>query len=307
MRSLDALQGLHLLGGPRCGSTTLVRALGKHPEVCVSQPKETFFFLRPPEGVPESQLGSQFFRCFPDADPTCHRVRLEGTPFTLYDEEALDLLLRVDPNARFLVSARNPVELVRSHHARALFSLDEEVEDFAEAWSLESARRNGQQLPARCRDPRVLHYRQIGAVGAAVAALVKKVGRERCHVVVFDDLVSRGEETLAEVFRFAGLVPVPGLAPRHYRPHAGYRSRWLQAAVMNPPRAVMKRAEKWERQGKGRGGFLKPIRRRLKQWNTQVKERPPLAPAFDRELRETFAPDVHELGALIGRDLSHWL
>ncbi len=134
---MDALQGLYMVGGPRCGSTTLVRGIGKHPGVCVSQPKETFFFLRPPEGLAEPDMGSAFLRYFPDLDPAHHRVRLEGTPFTLYDENALDLLLRVDPSAKFLVSARSPVELIRSHHARALFTLDEDVDDLAEAWALE--------------------------------------------------------------------------------------------------------------------------------------------------------------------------
>jgi hypothetical protein len=85
-----------------------------------------------------------------------------------------------------------------------------------------------------------------------------------------------------------------------------HRFGWLQPYVMNPPRPLARLVERWEREGKGRGGVLRPIRRRLKRWNTREVARPPLDPALRRELRDFFAADVEKLGKLLDRDLGHW-
>jgi len=297
---------LFLIGGPRCGTTSTAKALRKHPEICVSQPKETYFFYKPPADVPNDHLGAEFLsRYFPHFQPP-HRVLFEATPHHLYDDHAIELILAFDPDARFVVNVRNPIDLVASHHRRVLFTMDEDVKDLATAWSLQQARQRGECLPRRCRDPRVLRYGDIGSLGAHLEALFLRVGRERCHVIVFDDLAAKGRETLQALLRFIGVDPEPEIALGHSRENAGYRLDWLQPWLMNPPSLVARRVEKWDRSGKGRSGWLKPLRRRLKKWNTLQRERPPLDPALHRELSDFFAPDVEKLAKLLDRDLSHW-
>jgi hypothetical protein len=51
---------------------------------------------------------------------------------------------------------------------------------------------------------------------------------------------------------------------------------------------------------------VRALRRRVKRWNTQRAQRPPLEPAMRERLRAEFAGEVEPLGRLLARDLSHW-
>ncbi len=300
------VESFFLLGGPRCGTTSIAKMLRDHPEVCVSRPKETYFFYKPPADIATDSLRAEFLRRYFPHVGRHHRVIFEATPHHLYDDNAIELILAFDPEARFVVNARNPIDLVASYHRRILFTMDEDAKDLAAAWALQQMRRRGERLPRRCRDPRALRYGEIGSLGARLEALFTLVGRERCHVILFDDLATKGRETVQALVRFIGVDPDVKLELGHRRENAGYRFDWLQPWVMNPPSLVARRVEKWDRTGKGRSGWLKPLRKQLRQWNTRQLERPPLEPELRRELRDFFAADVEKLAKLLGRDLSHW-
>ncbi len=300
------LRGVFLVGAPRCGTTALSKSLRSHPEICVSKPKETFFFARPELGIPTERLGAELLRrYFPHLEER-HRLIAEGTPWYLYLPESIDRILACDPEARFLVSVRNPVDLVQSQHARMLFTLDEDVQDFGRAWALHEERSQGRRIPARCREPRVIDYRFVGSLGTHLERLFAQVGRERCHVVVFDDVAGDGARVLRDVLEFIGVDPDLEIPFRRHRENAGYRHRWLQPFVINPPKPIARLIERWESRGKGRVAYFRPLRKRFKKWNTRPVERPALDPGLRRELRRFFAQEIEKLGKLLQRDLSHW-
>jgi hypothetical protein len=301
-----SLRSLFVVGAPRCGTTSLSKALRHHVEICVSKPKETFFFVR--EGVPTDveQRASEFIRrYYPHLEPN-HELIVEATPVYLYVPEAVERILEIDPDAKLVVMVRNPVDLVHSHHGRMLFTMDEDVKDFATAWRLREARSRGDSLPKRCRHPRVLDYGFVGSLGARVEELFARVGRERCHVIVYDDLRDRGPETLRELLRFAGVDSEVELKLKRARSNNAYKREWLQPYVTNPPKPIFKLLELWERKGKGRTGYLRPLRKRFKKWNTKPVERNVLDPALRAEVADTFAADIEKLSKLLDRDLSHW-
>jgi len=49
---------------------------------------------------------------------------------------------------------------------------------------------------------------------------------------------------------------------------------------------------------------IRPI---LERWNTREAPRQAIADETKRELRNCFVNDIEKLGALINRDLGHWL
>jgi hypothetical protein len=183
-----SLRTFFLVGGPRCGTTFLSKVLARHPEVCFSKPKETFYFLRDPAGRSTEAIRREFLtRYFGHLTPA-HRILGEGSPMHLYATELIERLLAFDPETRFIASVRSPLQMAPSYHGRLLYTLDEDVKDFEEAWSLQEARARGERIPRRCRDPRLLLYQEACSLGHQVENLFKVAGRERCHVVVFDDL-----------------------------------------------------------------------------------------------------------------------
>lgn len=296
------LPGVFLVGAPRCGTTSLYKALLHHPQICAAHPKETHYFVRSTVPATEEESARYYVRRFFPHLSDRHRAMLDGSVSYLYSEEALRRIDGFDPAAKFLVMVRNPADMIHSYYHRLVYLLDEDAPTLAEAWALQAERARGRKIPKGCRDPRVLVYGEVGRLGHYVEQLFATVGRERCHVVVFDDLLARSKDVHAGVLDFIG-VERDGGAIRHKNSARAYSSHWLQRFYVNPPKALVRvvdvdaiRTAKW----------VKRLRKRLKRRNTRRASQPPLDPAMRPILRAHFAEDIEALSGLLGRDLSHW-
>src|SRR5882672_5145448 len=114
-----------LIGAPRCGTTSLALALAQHPQVCFSEPKEPHFFTHVSESFDSGRLEAEYIRAFFRADRMSRDALGEASPSYLYSPQAIRAIDRMFPAARFLVMARNPLEMLPSWHARVLFTMDE--------------------------------------------------------------------------------------------------------------------------------------------------------------------------------------
>jgi hypothetical protein len=300
------LRSAFIVGAPRCGTTFLSKALAGHPHVCFSKPKETHFFvaswpLIEPERRTREYLRRHFHRFGPQ-----HRLFADGSPSYLCDPETARRILSFDPEARFVVAVRNPVEMLASYHARLLYTLDEDVADLAEAWALQERRASGAYLPRRCREPLLLQYREVCSLAGQVERLFEVAGRSRCLVVVLDDVRRDPAQTYCALLDHLELKDDGRRDFRVARENSTFRRTWLQAVVMNPPPPFDRLAARWLREGMRYPEWMRRARRKLKKWNTSKSPRTEMPPALRAMLREAFAEDVERLGALIGRDLSAW-
>jgi hypothetical protein len=294
----------YVVGAPRCGTTTLSRALGGHPDVSFSWPKETHFLLQDRSTIPMAETQRLYLQSFHRALSHSTRAIGDGSVTYLYRPDAIRRALEFDHRARFIVSVRNPVDMLRSYHARMLFLLDEEEPDFARAWALQEVRAGGRHLPPRCRDAKLLQYREAAALGKHVEELFRLAGRDRCEVVVFDDLCAESAEVYQRLLSFLGLRDDGRRQFAAKRQNAGFKHRWLQQLTMNPPPWAfqlihMSNITTFQR--------LKRVRKRLKRLNTVPMERRDFAPHVQAMLRDYFRDDVEKLSGLLGRDLTHWL
>jgi hypothetical protein len=299
------LRSAFVVGAPRCGTTFLAKLMARHPQICFSRPKESYFFVREPAAARPDAM-REFLRRHFHALEDSHDLIAEGSPSTLYDPAVALRILELDPDARFVLSVRNPVELAPSFHARLLYTTDEEVRDFATAWSLQEARARGESIPRRCREPRMLQYREVCSLAAPVDGFLRSVGRERCHVVVFDDLAADPRKVYVSLLEFLGLDDDGRTAFARKRENRDVARPWLQSWLINPPRPVAAWLVRRERRALALPPWLRRLRRRIKRANTRKTARAPLSRELRETLRATFAADVDRLGQVIGRDLSHW-
>src|SRR5215468_1961668 len=221
------LRSAFVVGAPRCGTTFLAKAMARHPQICFSKPKETYFFVREPAAARPDAM-REFLRRHFHALEDSHAVVAEGSPSTLYDPALALRILALDPDARFVVSVRNPVEVAPSFHARMLYTTDEDVPDFATSWSLQEARARGEHIPRRCREPRMLQYRDVCRLAAPVEAFLVALGRERCHVVVFDDLAADPRKVYVALLEFLGLADDGRTAFARKNENRDVARPWLQ-------------------------------------------------------------------------------
>jgi len=295
-----------LVGAPRCGTTFLAKTLAAHPNVCFSKPKETHFFVRDAASMPQAQWREAFLSRHFGALAPDDALIVEGSPLQLRDPVALERLLALDPETRFLVAVRNPIDMVHSFHARLVFLLDEDERDFERAWDLQAARARGERIPKRCRDVASLQYRTMASLGSQLAHLIERVGRAKVHVVVFDDVAVDPVKAYRALLEFLELPDDGRTRFSKKNENREYRHAWAQTFVMNPPRPIAAWLEARQRRGKQRPEWIRRLRRRLKRWNTQSAQREALSASMRARLASELEPEIERLEALLGRDFPGW-
>ena len=239
-----------------------------------------------------------------------HVVCGEGSVSYLYSDQALDTILQLNPDAQFIVNVRNPVDMVYSYHARLLKLVEEDQQDFRIAWDLQAARAQGQQLPKGCHDPELFQYKEVASLGKYVGRLIKRVGRERVHVIVFDNFIADPLTEYKKVLNYLG-VEYDGRTefPRKGK-HEIVRLRFLQRLIKRPPRRftnfLLTMQQQHKRKQLGKKHWLMRVRKKVMVLNRVRVERKPMDDAMKQVLVRAFSDDVQKLGKLLSRDLSHW-
>ena len=293
-----------VVGAPRCGTTALSRALQGHPRISYSKPKETHYLVEDRSSMPIEAVRRQYLQWFHPNLALDTEAIGDGSVSYLYTPDAIRRALEFDPRAKFIVSVRDPLQMLHSFHARLLYMLDEDVEDFSEAWALQDERLAGRHIPKRCRAPEMLQYRDVGMLGKNVERLFEVAGRERCFVSVFDDFVADPGKSYKALIDFIGISDDGRREFKQRRGNAKFKYRWAQQLAMNPPawayrllaisnQATIKR--------------LKKLRKRVKSFNRAREQRREMAPETQAELRAYFRADIEKLSGLLDRDLTHWV
>lgn len=292
-----------IVGAPKCGTTALSEYLRSHPQVFMCTPKEPHYFSEDLPRYRSATNWEEYLDLFQAAGPE-HTAVGEGSVYYLYSSVAVSRLLQRIPDAKLLVMLRNPVDLAPSMHAQALYCRDEVVPSFEEAWRLCAARRRGEEIPATCRDVKILLYDQIAKLGEQLERLLQRAPRAQVRWWFLDDLSVDPGQVYREVLAFLGVKDdgrkdFPQVNQRHM-----HRSTLLGKFIEYPPpvltRPVMglKRVLSLQRLG---------VIDLLRRINTTTSVPPqPLSPEFVQEMRDWFTPDIRLLQDITGRDLSHW-
>jgi len=299
-----------VVGAPRCGTTAFCRYLARNPQICFSRPKEPHYFSRLDADPSASDLERDYLdRCFSHCTDA-QRALGEGSVSYLYLPEAIARIRRINPDARFIALVRNPLAMLPSYHQRMRFLLQEDEPDFGTAWALQPARARGEQVPRHCLDARLLMYSEVARLGAQVERLFDVAGRDRSHVIVFDDLTADPLGVYQRALEFLH-VDYDGQTQfeRRYESQM-YRHRWLQRLFFVPATrggkmidTLQRRSRKYNPDGSKRQGLVK----RLTNWNTIPAPSTPLTPQMAAIVRETLRADVAHLSRLLDRDLGFWL
>jgi hypothetical protein len=260
---------LFLAGPPRSGTTALWRALGEHPDIFMSPVKEPSFFTSP--GGDERRYLALFEKARGE------RYLGEASPWYLHVHGVAERIAEVSPEAHIVATVRNPIERLRSAYwNRIKHGLDE--------GSLEKV-----IGPLTTHNPS--HVIGQGLYTAALGRWIALFGRERVHVLVFEELVADPAPNLARLCRELGLEPNLETLPAA-NPFGLPRGRLAGRALRSEAVRRVSRA-------------LLPDGLRDRAWRAlqRTPEKPPLDPELRSRLEELYAPDRAALAALLGRSL----
>lgn len=281
-----------IAGAPKCGTTSLAAWLDEHPEACMSRPKEPNFFS--PHRRSRITTIEEYEACFAHALPE-HKAIGEASPGTLYYDDAISRIMDYQPQAKFVLCLRNPVEMVVSLHNHLYYYNTQKIDDFVEAWN---SRREVNALyhagPYRSCDL----YRHDCALGTHLRRLKRMISAERLLPVLLDDLVADEADALRPLGQFLGIAPVDAALPRKNA------AKTVQSVALKRLAAKVARAKQQLGLERSLG-----VGRWISRVNTSRRGSgiARLTPEIRAMLTAHFEPEIRLLESELHRDLSHWL
>lgn len=188
-----------IVGAPKCGTTSWVRYLSDHPDICFSSKKEPHYFNTDFESFRWARTELEYLELFEFGRD--RSVVGEASVQYLYSSEAAVNISKFNPDARILIMLRNPGEFIRSYHNQLLLNLDEDVENLREAWEMSGLRRP-EGLPVRNRESAFLDYKRVGLFSEQVSRYLDYFDRSQVMVVFMDDWKSCPRDLYVELMRF---------------------------------------------------------------------------------------------------------
>jgi hypothetical protein len=291
-----------LIGAAKAGTTALYEALRQHPDIFLPPNKEPSYFawqgrtldVRGPGDrhalspyiVTEWPAYEALF-----AQSGAAQARGEASTAYLYDPRAARNIQARLPTVKLVAILRQPADrafaaylhLVRDGREKLPFAaaVAAEPERIAAGWE------------------QLWHYRAMGFYHRQLRHYLDCFGRERLHLIVYDDLLANAGEVVAGLYAFLGVDPDfvptmsartnPGGHPRHPRLY-----RFMAAPRLS--RTVLRRIVP----GPWRRGFSE----RLRRWPVA---KPPLDPVLHADLTRAYRDDILRLQDTLERDLSAWL
>lgn len=292
------LPDFFIIGAPKCGTTALYLYLRQHPDVFMPFHKEPLYFGTDLARRYGRLTAADYEALFRPARPE-QRVG-EASAWYLYSRSAASEIRDAVPNAQIIVMLRNPVDVMYAQHSQLLFNQQEDIADFAQALAAEEDRAAGRRLPPGPIRPENLLYRRMARFSEQLPRYLDAFGRERVHVIIFDDLVADTSVVYRSTLQFLGVDDRFQPAFERANESKRVRSRWLQQLVYDPP--VVRRLAPILR----RHPLVHAVRNRILSVNSSPATRPPMDTALRAQLTREFEPEVRRLSDLVGRDLLAW-
>lgn len=297
-----------IVGAPKCGTTAMTKYLRQHPEIYIPEVKELHYFgsdlvfrktlNRSPEwfGMTEETYLSYFSRA------VSNKKAGEASVLYLYSKSAAREIKEFNPEADIIIMLRNPADALYSWHGQNLYVCNEDIEDFDEALKAESDRREGRRIPDSSFWPEGLFYSEIMKFAGQVERYINVFGREKVHVIIFDDFRDDTAHVYESTLSFLGVETDFRPDFEVVNPSKRLRFKPLYRILTTPPAFLRPIAD-----GISRVAFIRRlVSRSLQRFNTVYEKREPIDSEIRKKLQAKFAPDVERLSKLLDRDLTHW-
>jgi hypothetical protein len=279
------------IGAPKCRTTWLANCLTDHPEVAVSRVKEPDFFVKE-LGVFRTHENPSFMR-----DWDWYRSLWDHAPVgAVKGDFSINLLNNAHtapqaikehfPDARFVVSLRNPVRRTYSHY-----------------WHIWGRKRHWGGVPETFEE--AIHDETLlwrSRYAAQLTPWFEHFPRDRFLVLLDFELNEDPLGQIGRVYRFLGVddafvppsldVRINGAKARKGRLERAIKvARRMRAMHLGFAVDAAKRLN---------------VRRVLDRVDFEPFRYPPLAPETAEELRRMLRPDMKRLEQTLGRDLERW-
>jgi Sulfotransferase domain len=244
-----------IVGAQRCGTTSMVRALGQHPSMFNAILNQEVHFFDDSYGHGLQWYRSHFplraYARFAARKAAAPPLAFESSPYYMFHPLAPERIARDLPRVKLLVMLRDPAERAYSAHAHESF-VGHETEPFERALELEAERLDGESerivaVPGYVSRSHHYHaYRLRGQYVDQLERLERLFGRERILVIDSAAFFEDPAPVYEAVLRFLGLprATLPSFTRYNARPRAPMSER-VRAALREHYQPYDERLARW--------------------------------------------------------------
>jgi len=187
-----------IVGAPKAGTTSLHDYLNQHPKIFLPTIKEIHFFdisdSRQREKMQKIREGDNYNNLFQSIN---NEVAIgESTSSYLADPLAPNYIHKTVPNARIIISLRDPVDRVYSHYLHRI-NLDNSVESFTDFIKKHLINLEKGLLPDN-----VLHQSMFYD---QVTRYLNEFGKKNVKILIFEEWIKNIKETIENLEKFLGV------------------------------------------------------------------------------------------------------
>jgi hypothetical protein len=265
----------------------------------MSQPKEPQFFAGDIFGHQRNITHVEdYLRCFGHKSQAMEIG--EASTCYLASPSAGKQITQFTPQGKLIVMLRDPIEVMYSLHSERVSSSMEDIRNFVTAVDSTAERT---WTAGRFRGERVIRptYREMVRFSEQLGRYINCFGRDRIHVILYDDLVDSATAVYRSTLNFLGLEDDRRDRFEVVNENKRVRSLTLQGFALNPSKTI---------RHIGHQVLPKPVRTcisgMVSRLNTLREPRQPMDSQVRQRLVREFEPEIQALSTLVERDLSSW-
>lgn len=209
----DSTPNLFVIGVPKAGTSAFVAGLGQHKAIYIPKNKEPRFFDAHTfydfeEDYPIKSLDDYLY-LYQNSESRESKYRVDGSVFNMYSETSIKNILKLSPDAKFILILRDPVSAVKSMFMQRLkytLPIMREISDkFHICWESLQKRKNGEGFPKGCRNKFLFRYDLLYSYEKYVPMLLDLIPPGNIYIEQYESFKRNPDETYKHVFNFLGL------------------------------------------------------------------------------------------------------
>lgn len=210
---INKMPNLFLIGAPKAGTSALAAFISQHQSIYSPKLKEPRFFDAQvfydfPQDYPIAYL-ADYLKLYDCAEAAKAEYRLDASVFIMYDFAAIEKILELRPDAKFIVVVRDPVSAVTSMFNQRLKYLDpklrEVTDDISKCCELIQKRKNGFEFPVGCRNKFLFRYDLLYSYEMYIPKIKALLKPDQLEVIQYNALKHHPLSVCQEVFDFLNI------------------------------------------------------------------------------------------------------
>ena len=272
-------------GAQKSGTTTLFGLLVQHPDVCLPEQKELYFFC-------DDRLFRKGYGWY-EAQFDCNGLKGDITPDYMLFDKCVDRIHGYNKDMKLIFILRNPAERAFSHYQMKRKDT-EERKQFPEALLAEAGR-----TVKGYRNQMKYSYLERGYYYRLLLPYYVAFGEASIKILIFEEFMGDIEAGMMEVENFLGISNFGAYVPPE-RTNEGYLPKrraiaYIKRHFVRPVRGIYNRV----------------VPRRMRRLissatDTGYLQKETLSDEMRRQLIAGYMEDIEKLEGLLKRDLSIW-